>query len=83
VTRRNVVGWLAGNVVAVLIVALAWIGASGATTLRAQVPYINIGVLGLLVAAFANAVMLAQAHREVDARTRRLLGRFDPGPAQR
>lgn len=79
-TRRNLAGWLAANGVAVLIVALAWIGASGATTLRAQVPYVNVGVLGLLVAAFANAIMLAQAHREVDARTRRLLGRFDAGP---
>jgi hypothetical protein len=83
VTRRHLVGWLAGNVVGVLIVALAWIGASGATTLRAQVPYVNVGMLGVLVAAFANAIMLAEAHREVDARTRRLLERFDAGPAER
>ena len=81
-TRRNVRAWLAGNLVAVLIVAAAWIGASGGTTLRAQVPYVNVGVIGLLVAAFANAALLAQAHRDVDARTRRLLGRFDRGPTQ-
>ncbi|HZI39856.1 MAG TPA: hypothetical protein VFF24_16275 [Acidimicrobiia bacterium] len=81
-SRRNAGACVAGNLIAALIVTAAWIGASGATTLRAQVPYLNLGVIGLLVAAFANATLLAQAQRDIDARTRRVLGRFDPGPTE-
>ena len=70
------------HAVGVLLMVAAWIGASGATTLPRQAPFVNLGVVGLLLTGCGNAHWLARAHRDVEARTRRLLGQFDPGPVE-
>jgi formate/nitrite transporter FocA (FNT family) len=78
VNGRNVGLCIIGNLVGALLVAAAWIGASGATTLAGQTPSLNLGVVGLVVSGVANAHLLAQAHRQIEARTRRVLGRLAP-----
>ena len=75
---RHVVLCIVGNLVGALLVAAAWIGVSGATTLAAQTPSLNLGVVGLVVAGVANAQFLARAQRQIEARSRRVLGRLAP-----
>lgn len=67
---------LAGNAVALLLVAAGWVAVSGARSLPDQQNSINVGMAGVLVAGVANAVWLGTGRRSV----RILRGEVLPDP---
>ena len=64
--QARVVG--ACDVVAVLLVVAAWYAARQEDSLQAQVPWLNLAVVGLLVATVANGFLFLLARRAVGQR---------------
>jgi hypothetical protein len=67
---------VAGNAVALLLIAAGWLAVSGARSLPDQQNSINVGLAGVMVAGAANAVWLGAGRRSV----RSLRDAVLPGP---
>jgi len=63
--------------VGAVLLLIAWWGASGTTRLGAQVAWVNLGVVGIIVAGTGNAVWLLHGNRAVGNRQHDLLGDFE------
>ncbi|MDQ3294401.1 MAG: hypothetical protein M3527_08135 [Actinomycetota bacterium] len=65
------------------LLAVAWFGASGQETVGPQIPFVNLGVGGVILAGTANAVYLMGMRRALRERRaeiashRRLAGRVE------
>jgi ABC-type transport system involved in cytochrome c biogenesis permease component len=58
---------------AALLLVLSWIGASDTTEVAAQVRWLNVGVVGILVLGAATAAMTMAGRQAVGRRRQRLL----------
>jgi len=67
-TRREALPPGVLNLVGVVLLALGWLGASGRVTLRAQAPYLNLAVAGILLAGIGNALYLMAQRRSLEQR---------------
>lgn len=66
-----------------VLLAVAWSGASGQDTVGPQIPFVNLGVGGVILAGTANALYLMNARKAIRERRielgrhRRLTGRVE------
>jgi hypothetical protein len=86
VSDQSPVPWRIGDLVLVYLVNLAglvliliaWFEASDLLTIRAQIPWVNVGVTGIIVAGAGNVLWLLTGRRSVGDLRRRLTPRL-PG----
>ena len=64
----DLVGPVTMNLVGIAIVLAAWAGASGQESLGPQLPYLNLGVAGAVIAAAGNVLYLIGFRGLVHAR---------------
>jgi hypothetical protein len=64
-TRRTLVFAVTAMALGVLLVVVAWIGASGERQLSPQVVWVNLAVVGSAIAAVGQATWLLQGRRAV------------------
>jgi hypothetical protein len=67
--RGDVTSTLALNVVGIVLIVVAWVGASGHAKVAATFPYIDLGVAGVLVVAVGNTIYLQGFRRAVRNRS--------------
>jgi fatty acid desaturase len=67
--RGDVTSTMVLNVVGIVLIVVACIGASGQAKVGAAFPYINLGVAGVLVVAVGNTVYLQGFRRAVRNRS--------------
>jgi hypothetical protein len=67
------------NVIGVVALLLAWVGASGLATFEKQIVFVNLGVGGVIVAAAGDVLYLLAYRRAVAERLRRRTGAVRPG----
>jgi hypothetical protein len=67
--RGDVTSTIALNVLGIVLIGVAWFGASGQTKVGAAFPYINLGVAGILVVALGNTIYLQGFRRAVRNRS--------------
>ena len=60
---RSVVGICLCNAVAVAVILLGWFEASASAMVRRQLPWLNVGMCGLAVAAIGNSLWLRERRR--------------------
>jgi len=78
----DVLGPVVCNVAGILLLAVAWVVSSGHPSFRAQLPSVNLGVAGVLLAGAGDVVYLVGARRLLRRRMGSLpagLGRRTPG----
>ena len=63
--RGDATSTLALNVVGLVLIGVAWAGASGHAKVASAFPYINLGVAGVLVVAMGNTIYLYGFRRAV------------------
>ncbi len=63
---------LAANVLAAVLLFIAWYGAAGESTLKDGAAWANLSALGLVVAAFGNTRLLLVARHRIGLRQRAL-----------
>jgi hypothetical protein len=66
------------NLAGLILILVAWFEASGDLTIRAQIPWVNVGVAGIIVAGAGNLLWLLTGRRAVGELRRRLTVRL-PG----
>jgi hypothetical protein len=76
-THKAAVPTLVLNVVGLLFLAAGWAAVSGQVTLRAQVPYLNLAVAGILLAGLGNALYIMALRRSLEQRLGRVHDRID------
>jgi hypothetical protein len=64
-TLRQLLGTVGVNVAGLIVIGAAWYGVGGASTLTAQIPWVNLAVLGLVLAFSADGALLLGARRAV------------------
>jgi hypothetical protein len=64
------------NVIGAVLLAVAWLGASGSVSLRAQVPWLDAGIAGVIVAAVGDLRWLLAGRRNVGLFRRELTPRI-------
>lgn len=57
------------------LVVWAWIGVNGRVTVRDQIPWLNLAVMGVVLAGGANAIVLASVRRRVRTARRAVVRR--------
>jgi hypothetical protein len=67
--RGDVTSTLALNLVGIVLIGVAWFGASGQAKVAAAFPYIDLGVAGVLVVALGNTIYLQGFRRAVRNRS--------------
>jgi hypothetical protein len=67
--RGDVTSTVALNLVGIVLIVVAWIGASGQAKVASTFPYINLGVAGVLVVAVGNTIYLQGFRRTVRNRS--------------
>jgi hypothetical protein len=65
------------NVVGLMLLVLGWAAVSGKVTLRAQAPYLNLAVAGILLAGVGNALYIMALRRSLEQRLGRVHDRID------
>ncbi len=65
--RRTVAGICLCNAVAVAVILLGWFEASASAVVRRQLPWLNVGMCGLAVAAIGNSLWLRERRRALVA----------------
>jgi hypothetical protein len=53
------------NLTGLLLIVVAWIEVSGQLTLRAQIPWVDVGVAGIIVAGAGNVLWMLTGRRAV------------------
>ena len=76
-TRKEALPTVVLNVVGVVLLALGWLGVSGKVTLRAQAPYLNLALAGILLAGLGNALYIMALRRSLEQRLGRVHDRID------
>jgi len=76
-TRQGAFPTVVLNVVGLVLLALGWAAVSGKVTLRAQAPYINLAVAGILLAGIGNALYIMATRRTLEERLHRVHDRID------
>ena len=66
--------WYVGAGAGLVVILVAWWGASGTTRVPALVTWVNVGVAGLVVSGLANLVWLLEGRRAVGERRYAVLG---------
>jgi len=62
-------------------IAVAWWGASGTTDQLVQIPWVNLGVVGVIVLGLGNCSWLLAGRRAVGERRRQLLEGLSAAPS--
>jgi hypothetical protein len=75
----DVLGPVVCNVAGILLLAVAWVVSSGHPSFRAQLPSVNLGVAGVLLAGAGDVVYLVGARRLL----RRRMGNLPAGLRRR
>jgi drug/metabolite transporter (DMT)-like permease len=75
----DVLGPVVCNVAGVLLLAVAWVVTSGHPSFRAQLPSVNLGVAGVVLAGAGDVVYLVGARRLL----RRRMGSLPAGLGRR
>ena len=65
------------NVVGLGLLVAGWAAVSGKVTLRAQGPYLNLAVAGILLAGIGNALYIMALRRTLEERLHRVHDRID------
>lgn len=81
-TSPDLVRLAVGNVIGLILVFIAWDQSAGQVTVRQELTWFEVGVVGIGVAGLANGVWLLNGRRQVgEERVAGLGGR--PGPTRR
>ena len=65
------------TLIALGIIGVAWYGASGQGRLSQQIAWLNLSVVGVMIAGGANLMWMARGRRSVGERRRALLSSWD------
>lgn len=72
----------ATNVVGAVLIAVAWFGASGTTSVRTEANWLTLGIVGAVVGGSGDGAWLLAGLRSVAVRRRGLAGRAPVGLAE-
>jgi len=77
-TGNDLVAWSLTTALGLGLVVVGWHGTSGAVEVRHQVPWLDVGVAGVVLLGAGNAGWILRGRRAVGARRARLLP-LEPG----
>lgn len=69
-TAEEVIRWIGMSAIGFVLYAVAWYLAADQAASNAQMGWVNLGVVGLVLFGVANTMWLMRGHRAVRARTR-------------